>query len=185
MLSRKKKRKREKIRKVSRQMTCFVVDDIDNLQAIWNFKGTFTIIPENKSPFWVSFSVLRFFFSVFRVFEIVCFISFQETGMKKIEKKKNWKLFFEVFGTGWFGGFPGNCFWKRDAKRDYIWIFTFSGFENKKKFLETIPNATQVFCFWTSFMFFVLAALPSRYEYVFYNAVSWIMLWVIFLISTL
>lgn len=51
MLSRKKKRKREKIRKVSRQMTCFVVDDIDNLQAIWNFKGTFTIIPENKSPF--------------------------------------------------------------------------------------------------------------------------------------
>lgn len=113
MLSRKKKRKREKIRKVSRQMTCFVVDDIDNLQAIWNFKGTFTIIPENKSPFWVSFSVLRFFFSVFRVFEIVCFISFQETGMKKIEKKKteNYSLKFSerddlgvfletVFGNG-------------------------------------------------------------------------------------
>lgn len=104
MLSRKKKRKREKIRKVSRQMTCFVVDDIDNLQAIWNFKGPFTIIPENESPFWVSFSVLRFFFSVFRVFEIVCFISFQETGMKKIEKKKL-KTIFWSFWNGMIWGF--------------------------------------------------------------------------------
>lgn len=78
------------------------------------------------------------------------FLKLSGTGVKTTEE--NWNCFLTFPERGRFG-FLGSCFQKQGAKHNFVSVFIFFRYENRKHFWEMIPNRPSAFKGnWTAYL---------------------------------